>query len=306
MPPHGKRNRTSWRHHYLPQFYLRAWTGTDGRVCEYSRSHKGSMRERRVVPKSTAFAKDLYSTASTLRGVEEHEPDEIETKLLAPLDDMAAKVHRKLLASPILIDDEDRKVWATFINAQLERGARLMSAREEVATKTVETFMEELRSKSPSSSARERLKHTLERFDHVAAAKNLVRTHLVNELRDRSVLDYLNGQAWRVVGAPEGAAFVTGDEPVVVNAGSVPDRPIDFLSFALSPDRLFLLTPRDATDEETAQIEGQMALAHVFAIATGPSRFVYSKDAVADGPWGTATLRLRTALERRLSGDDPE
>jgi hypothetical protein len=28
------------KHHYIPEFYLKQWAGSDGRLCEFNRPHK--------------------------------------------------------------------------------------------------------------------------------------------------------------------------------------------------------------------------------------------------------------------------
>ena len=50
----------SRRHHFIPQFFSRLWTGADGKLCEYSRPHK-QLVARRKAPKAVGFEFDLYS-----------------------------------------------------------------------------------------------------------------------------------------------------------------------------------------------------------------------------------------------------
>ena len=36
------------KHHYLPVFYLKSWTGADGRLCEFSRPY--TLKPGQVMP----------------------------------------------------------------------------------------------------------------------------------------------------------------------------------------------------------------------------------------------------------------
>ena len=49
----------SIRHHYIPVFYSKRWSGEDGRICEISRPHK-KIHCQRVYPKQTGFLDRLY------------------------------------------------------------------------------------------------------------------------------------------------------------------------------------------------------------------------------------------------------
>jgi hypothetical protein len=47
------------KHHYVPVFYLKQWTGTDGRLCEYKNSG-GQILTRQTFPAGTGYERDLY------------------------------------------------------------------------------------------------------------------------------------------------------------------------------------------------------------------------------------------------------
>lgn len=48
------------KHHYIPVFYSKRWTGQDGRLCEYSRPYK-VVKPRRTFPDGTGYARGLYT-----------------------------------------------------------------------------------------------------------------------------------------------------------------------------------------------------------------------------------------------------
>jgi hypothetical protein len=50
------------KHHYIPQFYLNRWAGTDGRLCEYSRPYD-IVKPKFVHPSGTGYERGLYPRA---------------------------------------------------------------------------------------------------------------------------------------------------------------------------------------------------------------------------------------------------
>jgi len=44
------------KHHYIPQFYLKQWTGVDRRLCEYSRPYD-RLKTRRRFPSECKLEK---------------------------------------------------------------------------------------------------------------------------------------------------------------------------------------------------------------------------------------------------------
>src|SRR5260370_31640805 len=50
--------KTSKRHHYLPQFYLRRFTADDGFLCLFDREIKEFRKQQ---PVNTALEKDFYT-----------------------------------------------------------------------------------------------------------------------------------------------------------------------------------------------------------------------------------------------------
>lgn len=115
----------SRRHHYVPRFYLQTWQAPDGKgLWLYNRDIKGCVRAYRRSPKSVGYVTELYSLkAETPYAVLDSRPDAIERDFFRLIDDAAASVHQKLLASGIKsLTGEDRAVWALFMNSLIERG----------------------------------------------------------------------------------------------------------------------------------------------------------------------------------------
>ena len=47
------------KHHYIPVFYLKRWTGSDGRLCVYCRPYV-RVKANRKHPDATGYEYDLY------------------------------------------------------------------------------------------------------------------------------------------------------------------------------------------------------------------------------------------------------
>jgi hypothetical protein len=59
--------RTAMKHQHVPQFYLKAWAGSDGNVICYKRTPAARVHDKPVAPKGTAFEPDLYAAPPAFR-----------------------------------------------------------------------------------------------------------------------------------------------------------------------------------------------------------------------------------------------
>ncbi len=84
------------KHHYLPEFYLRRWTGSDSKLTEFRRPH-GKLVERRKHPAETGFERELYSI-KTIPVVEARK--EMETGFLRKIDNDAAQARAYFQQEP--------------------------------------------------------------------------------------------------------------------------------------------------------------------------------------------------------------
>jgi hypothetical protein len=120
------------RHHYIPQFYLKRWAGTDGRLCEYSRPFD-SVKARRVHPKGTAFVPGLY----TVPDIADKAADAFEKRFLLIADQLAYDALELLLSDqPIVWTEDTRSGWSRFIHSLVRRNPETV-ARYKVASARV-------------------------------------------------------------------------------------------------------------------------------------------------------------------------
>ena len=103
------------RHHYVPQFLLRAWAETTSdRKLETFRVDLPQVSSSRVSPKSTAYEKDLYALSQpVVAGIKQQE---VETGFLQILDSKAARVldtlHTRGLSN---LTHDDISFWVHFV-----------------------------------------------------------------------------------------------------------------------------------------------------------------------------------------------
>jgi hypothetical protein len=281
-------------HHYLPQFYLRQWvTGSDGRLWRYRREPSGVVSERRVAPKGTAFESDLYAVRDAGPVFHQPQPNIIETQFFQKVDADAAGVLTKLLASPPAeLDDGQRRCWAVFLNSLLERHGTKLSERDAQAPMLAEDVYRQTLARCPAEG-RDRLEALLAEIDRDQLSRNMVREHMVKETKNEDVVGYFVSLHWLVVSIRPEDFLITTDAPLVINCGRQP-RPIQLVTVALNPEKLFIMQPPWwGVDEE---LVAHLSLLHNLTLLDARPRFAYSHRKVEDRP----AVKLRVALDQGL------
>jgi hypothetical protein len=103
------------RHHYVPQFLLRAWADTmkDKKVETFRLDLQGLPSSRRS-PKFVAYEEDLYALSQ--KSVAGMEQQAIEKHLLRHIDEHAARVRSKLICAGFSgLTYEDKCDWTRFL-----------------------------------------------------------------------------------------------------------------------------------------------------------------------------------------------
>lgn len=264
------------RHHYVPQFYLKAWQASDGKgLWLYSRDAKGRVRAYRRSPKSVGYVTDLYSLMpETPYPALDSRPDVIERDFFALIDAAAATVHQKLLASGIKsLTSQDRGVWALFLNSLMERGPGRIEEVEQSDSP------EKIRNEIFQRLGR---RDFLNKIDWSAMHRNSVRRALVDYISDGAFIDYVSQLRWATVDIPlDNEHLVTSDAPVLINGGADSD-PVHCLSIALSPRRL--LIAHGHAEEFDGDFIRTLAVIHNVIIVQQAERYVISSRELKDGP----------------------
>lgn len=85
-------NNTSWRHHYLPVFYLNGFTDDDGRFYVYD-IQKKKIKSKKLYPKQVFFEKER----NTLEFSNGAKTDFLETEIYKRIDNIYSKVISEIL-----------------------------------------------------------------------------------------------------------------------------------------------------------------------------------------------------------------
>ena len=84
-------------HHYIPIFYLKQWSGEDGRICEFSKPHD-RVKPPKVHPTGTAYMDGL----NTVHGLPREEEQYLEDVFYKAADDDAARALRHMFTRRFL------------------------------------------------------------------------------------------------------------------------------------------------------------------------------------------------------------
>lgn len=286
-----KTEQISRRHHFVPRFYLKAWTAEDAKgLWLYQRDFNDQIRSDRRPTKAVGYIDDLYTLyPATNHPALDHPPDSIEKQFFSILDDDAAKVHRKLNLTGLKdISIKDRYAWALFLNSLIERSPSRVTQVE--ATDLADTLRNELIEKWGHSKF-------LDKIDLHAMSKNSVRYVLVNRIKNSPFIKSLTEMKWAVVYLSiEGEHFVTGDKPIVTNAGQN-GQPIYCLSLPISPNRLFIAHSSSSDfDDDFLRV---LAATHNVIIMRCAEKYVVSSKKLDDGPHTKYSRAIRDFLNRR-------
>ena len=103
------------RHHFVPQFLLRAWASgsLDGKVEDIRLDLSGFPSSRRA-PKSTGYKDDLYALSKPVVGGMEKQA--IEKIFFMQVDNLAARAHQKLVEHGLRsLTTAERSDWVRFL-----------------------------------------------------------------------------------------------------------------------------------------------------------------------------------------------
>ena len=160
------------KHHYIPQFYLKQWTGADRRLCEYSCPYD-RLKARRRFPSETGFEYGLTTSTTYPEPVSEI----VERKLMQAIDDSASKAFRYLLANNVIgLDANGRSAWARFLMSLMRRTPE---AVQDIHDRLQRSFAEIDRLNPPPPDASEE-ELAADRLGRVEQRKALLLQDLVN------------------------------------------------------------------------------------------------------------------------------
>lgn len=107
------------RHHFVPNFLLKHWTGSDNKLSYFTWRPDGVLHTDRCSSRGAGFEEHLYSQT----GPSGYKDTSVERDVLTALvDTPSAPVHVKLLnGGPGNLTSPERETWSRFLVAQLAR-----------------------------------------------------------------------------------------------------------------------------------------------------------------------------------------
>jgi hypothetical protein len=224
------------RHHYVPVFYLRKWTGPDGRLFRYHRPHQVTVVSR-LRPEHTGFEEQLYSLSGS------NNEQMIETDFFSPVDNAAAPILERLIShGPGELDSQARSHWTRFIMSLQLRSPQSLAEvkefsdqniRETIERQNGEEYFATRQPGDPESAYEYALQHSSRQLAN--AHKAFLPGLIDHEIIGRVIIN----MRWAVLNLTAARrTLVTGDRPYTTSHG-LADRSC-LLSVPLSPNHLFV------------------------------------------------------------------
>ena len=226
------------KHHYLPIFYSKQWAGDDGKVVRFHRPYQ-TIIDRRIAPAGVGWKEDLYKVDGLIG------PDQqaLEVQYFSRLDDVAARVHRKLIASPLEpLEPIDVNDWTHFMLSLLHRTPHFIDETRKfgLATWRKLTLDPDLVDRAVSrghhpDTAREYLTSLT---DEDGLHSTMIT--LPQLIASRRVIELVHNFHWAHYDVPEGSPdLLLSDCPVFLSNGL--DNPSGHLAMPLSPQRMVVM-----------------------------------------------------------------
>lgn len=267
------------KHHYVPEGYLVGFTRRpeeleeedteEGKLWRYRLTPRGTIDVKRFHPAGVGYEEKLYTAPRVLTWpavgaasksdtskasdlLSDGEPDAwIETDFFGQIDDKAAKALQTLRAAPPgECPEEPREVLAVFLHSLMERHPRILKQRDTDTHAHLEASLD----LDGVAAIEARLGLTpSKRIDVQGLSRQLVRGVMVRTIADQSSFDLFRSFSFTVHEPPAGQAFITSDDPLVVNFGLPTDEQrVCGLSIAVSPVRLLVAADKRLPDHLAA------------------------------------------------------
>jgi hypothetical protein len=230
-------------HHFIPAFYLRQWTGQDGRLVEYTRK-RGKLISKLVGPHSTGYERDLYSFP-------ELPPDAVqylEQVFFAYADQEAAlALNNHLGVASRAWDSELISAWSRFVIAIHLRHPDAMPELRAAAKEIWDASGADYQ----ATHERIRAPEHPATFDELLAQRDpltpvKMRVNLIIKALDNDIVGaHVNRMRWAVLDlSPAPNRLLTSDRPVEMF--NLKGRN-GVLSLPISQTRVFVAVNEDAT-----------------------------------------------------------
>lgn len=276
------------RHHYIPVFYLKQWTGQDGKLCEYSRPYMETKAKRKH-PRGTAYVDELY----TIPGLPAEQARFVEKRFMQAVDNWAAMALAIMLQGDPQSHDLDARMkvaWARFLYSLIIRAPEHIKRIQQKMEENPPELPEKLRHdydklRGPSDPA------TFEEYKAWSLTNPLklpaqrILPDLINSERIITEIAFMRWTTARV--GKTRHSMLTSDRPVIMTNGLAQSDA--HIAIPLSPSLLFLAAKIDETrrtiasmsDDEIVEVVNhkvsEQAIKYVYGIDDRQLRFVANR-----------------------------
>jgi hypothetical protein len=264
-------------HHYVPQFHLRNWEGSDREITQWGRiGHNGKLVCTPVTAAGTAYSPGLYS----LEHVHAEATQQIETKIQGQIEDRAAPVLRKLVTGgPASLSVEERYWWTRYLQASLLRVPHVVEkmkieGRQIVRDHLARDHADFLAAKGTASE--ETLLEWAENHAPGSIANTGLRV-LVRMLNDEDVIDRIIHFGWIVRDVSKSnRPLLIGDDPFE-RIGDL-YKPRCLISIPLTPTHVFFGTDAPEVAQRIEQMSDRAVVnaSNISTLSTA-KRFAYGE-----------------------------
>jgi len=263
-------------HHYIPQFYLRPWLGTDNKLQEFRRGYGGRIQVGRYGTKVTGCAEDLY----TLPGVTEETKQNVEKFFMGFVDNAAVRARDMMLVDHIPTDTETRRSWARFLISLVFRNPEEVEKfkrqhRRNLLTPDPE-FQREYAARRRDSDP-ELFEDWMLLNDPTYFERHSVLT-LTHLMEHQNVLRLIRTMDWRVIDiSRRSRRLMTSDRPVIMSNGL--GRYEGHIGIPISPAKMFVgFRYGDYANQFCALPLGKIVRAVNEAVIGQAQKYVYALD----------------------------
>jgi hypothetical protein len=273
--------RVSTKHHYIPEFHLKRWTGADGKLAVFQYQPVGLMA-RLKTPAQTGYEKNLYSSSAFKP---EHQ-DILERAFMQPIDDMAAKVADLFITNQTTrtLTQAESDGWTRFLMSLIHRTPSGVATVQANFSEAFDSIPYEITDKDRADFEAIRRAdgpQTIEEY-MVAMRQTALEIGRVNSLRtlsDHPELGMLiNTMPMTIVHlGPTQHDLLTSDRPLILSGGFKHDS--TFMMLAISPRHLFVCAKTQGRLEEIlAQVDsGKVVQENNFSVCHNAVKFVYGR-----------------------------
>lgn len=275
------------KHHYIPVFYLKRWTGADGQLCEFSRPYKTPdaaqppdiwsipVKPIRRSPDATGYIKNLYTfpaLSSDLANI-------LENRFFLYVDNDAADVMQRLLAGDTNLDHRRKNAWARFLVSMFHRSPegihRVVSALNDGFPDNLEGFRPNYDAMKNDDDP-----PTFEKFLELFGDEHFQHMNLstlLTVMDSQRVKRVINQMVWAVVSNVSERPLFTSDRPIFMTP--LGDKNAH-LVMPLTPWHLFMAAADVRTMENLDNRNRYGGLAEIVnnRVVRQARRYVYAVD----------------------------